>query len=102
VSTETLIVSPNAKVLKRSRFKIYYDILRFLCEEKSKDKQSITRVAHEANLPYDRFRNHLDKLIQLGMISHASRDFVLTKKGLEYFEEFKRISDFLSRAGLLP
>jgi predicted transcriptional regulator len=101
VSTETF-VSPNAKVLKRSKFKIYYDILRFLCEEKSNDKQSITRVAHEANLPYDRFRNHLDKLIQLGMISHASRDFVLTKKGLEYIEEFKRISDFLSRAGLLP
>ncbi|MCP8304864.1 MAG: hypothetical protein H3Z50_05285 [archaeon] len=91
------------KVEKRSRFQIYFDILRFLREElQSSDKPSPTRVAHRANLPYDRFRNYLDDLIQLGMISHEGGKLVVTKKGWEYIQEHEKMNNFLKRMGLLP
>lgn len=89
---------------KRNRFEIYFDILRLLCEElKLGDKPSPTRVAHEANLPYDRFQDCLDYLIQLNMVSRGSGGkLVVTRKGLEYVQEYQRINDFLRRMGLLP
>lgn len=90
------------KVEKRSRFRIYFDVLQLLCEEiRESDKPSPTRIAHKANLPYDRFRNYLDYLIRLGMISREGEKLVVTQKGLEYIQEFERITDFLSRMGLL-
>jgi predicted transcriptional regulator len=54
-----------------------------------------------ANLPYDRFQNCLDHLIQVGMVSHKDEKLVVTEKGLEYIAEFKKITDFLKRMGLL-
>jgi predicted transcriptional regulator len=91
------------KVEKRGKFKIYFDVLQLLDNEmKSGDKPSFTRVAHEANLPYDRFRNCLDYFIQVGMVSRKDEKLVVTEKGLEYVEEFKKITDFLRQMGLLP
>jgi len=91
------------KVQKRSKFQIYFDILQLLDgETKSGNKPSLTKIAHGANLPYDRFRNCLEYLIQVGMISRKNGELVVTKKGLEYIEEFKKITAFFRRMGLLP
>jgi predicted transcriptional regulator len=87
---------------RRSRIQIYFDILRVLCEELKNDKPSLTRVAHIANLPYDRFQKCLNKLIQLDMVREQNGKFLVTEKGFEYMQEFERISDFLRRMGLLP
>jgi predicted transcriptional regulator len=78
------------------------DVLQIFCKELKNDGYpSLTRVAHEANLPYDRFQNCLDYLIQVGMVSHKDEKLVVTEKGLEYVEEFKKITDFLKRMGFL-
>jgi predicted transcriptional regulator len=54
-----------------------------------------------ANLPYDRFKECLCQLAQLGMIFNMEkRHFFVTEKGSEYVQEFERISDFLRRMGL--
>jgi len=90
------------KVGKRSRIQIYFDILRILCEELKNDKPSLTRVAHIANLPYDRFQKCLNKLIQLDMVREQNGKFLVTEKGFEYINEYERINDFLKRMGLLP
>ena len=91
------------KVEKRSKLQIYFDILQLLCEElKESGKVSPTRVAHKANLPYDRFRNCLDHLIQLGMVSRVGKKLVVTEKGLEYIQGYEKMINFLKRMGLLP
>jgi len=90
------------KVGKRSRIQIYFDILRVLCEELKNDKPSLTKVAHIANLPYDRFQKCLNKLIQLGMVGEQNGKFFVTKKGFECISEYERINDFLRRMGLSP
>jgi predicted transcriptional regulator len=90
------------KLQKRSKLRIYLDILQILINElKDSSHISLTRVAHKANLPYDRFRNCLDYLIQVGMVSRKDGKLVVTEKGLEYIEESKKITDFLRRMGLV-
>jgi len=91
------------KVERRTKFQIYYDILEVLCDElKLCGDCSLTKVAHRANLPYDRFRTCLDNLLRIGMIRwDTGRKLVVTGKGLEYVQEYKKINDFLGRMGLL-
>jgi predicted transcriptional regulator len=90
------------KAEKRNKFQIYFDVLDMLCDEMSEhDKVSPTRVAHKANLPYDRFQRALEHLIRLGMVSNVGEELAVTEKGLEYVREFKRINDFLRRMGFL-
>jgi predicted transcriptional regulator len=92
----------DAKVEKRSKFQIYFDILDLLNNEVDEyDRVSPTRVAHRANLPYDRFQRALERLVQLGMVSYVGESLAVTEKGLEYVREFKRMNDFLKRMGLL-
>lgn len=91
------------KVEKRGKIRIYFDVLRLLLKElKDSGHPSLTRVAHEANLPYDRFQNYLEHLIQLGMVSRREGKLVVTEKGLEYIGEFEKIAIFLRHMGLLP
>jgi predicted transcriptional regulator len=92
------------KAERRTKFQIYFDILEVLCQESKFSRNcSLTKVAHRANLPYDRFKASLESLIRLAMISKVSEgEFVVTGKGLEYVEEYKKINDFLERMGVLP
>jgi predicted transcriptional regulator len=92
------------KAGKRNKLQIYYDILQLLSQKKetTNDGLSFTRVAHKANLPYDRFRNCLDQLIEAGMIARESDEFVVTKKGLDYIQWHDRMTDFLKHMGLPP
>lgn len=92
----------NAERRKRSRFQIYFDTLRLLREETQfNEKPSLTRVAHEANLPYDRFQKCLEHFVQLGMVSYEEGKIAVTRKGLEYVRECEKIDSFLRRMGLL-
>jgi len=89
------------KVQKRSKLQIYFGVLKILREElKQNGHPSLTRVAHVANLPYDRFRDCLDYLIQVGMVSRGGEKLIVTDKGCEFIQEFERINDFLRRMGL--
>jgi predicted transcriptional regulator len=90
------------KVEKRNKADIYFAILQLLRRNvEPNGKLSLTRVAHVANLPYDRFQNYLSNLVQLGMIFRNSEKLVVTEKGLEFIDEYKKITSFLRRMGLL-
>lgn len=97
-----ILTSSRVKAEKRGKLDIYYDILSaFQCE--LIDATCLTRVAHRTNMPYDRFRGYLDHLIQLDLLSRRNGGKLLvTEKGLEYINEYGRISDFLRRMGLSP
>lgn len=91
------------KVEKRSRFQIYFDLLQIFCVKTEDSELLPTRVAHRANLPYDRFQSYLERLIQLGMVCKGSSgEPVVTEKGLEFIQEYKRMTTFLKRMGLFP
>ena len=89
------------KVQKRTKARIYFDVLRILRAELTKNgNPSLTKVAHAANLPYDRFGNCLEHLVQVGMVSQRDEKLIVTDKGCEFIQEFERITDFLERMGL--
>jgi predicted transcriptional regulator len=90
------------KVEKRSKFQIYFDILQALCERVEADDRSCpTRIAHNVNLPYDRFRNCLDQLVHLEMVSREGEKLAVTEKGSEYVQWHRKMISFLKRMGLL-
>jgi predicted transcriptional regulator len=90
------------KVEKRNKADIYFAILQLLRRNlEPNGNLSLTRVAHVANLPYDRFQNYLNNLVQLGMIFRNSENLIVTEKGMEFIDEYKKITSFLRRMGLL-
>jgi len=99
---EAIPLARAPEVEKRSRIQIYFNILWILCEELKNGKPSLTRVAHTANLPYDRFQKCLNKLIQLDIVREQNGKFFVSEKGFECINEYERINDFLRRMGLLP
>ena len=90
------------KVEKRNKADIYFAILQLLHRNvEPNGKLSLTRTAHVANLPYDRFQNYLNHLVQLDMVSRQDEKLVVTEKGLEFIQEYKKVTSFLRRMGLL-
>ncbi|MCW3998648.1 MAG: winged helix-turn-helix domain-containing protein [Candidatus Bathyarchaeota archaeon] len=86
---------------KRSKVDIYAAILDSICLEGGKDGQaSPTRVAHRANLPYDRFQKILDHLVELDMVRRTEAGLLITSKGLKCFREMRKANEFLKSMGL--
>ncbi len=86
---------------KRSKVDIYSAVLDCLCNEGGKiGKASPTRVAHRANLPYDRFQKILDQFIELGLVSRTDDGLQITLKGLKCLEQIHKANEFLRRMGL--
>jgi predicted transcriptional regulator len=86
---------------KRSKVDIYSAILDSLCEEGGKiGKASPTRVAHKANIPYDRFQRILDHFVELGMVHKTDNGLIITEKGLKCRFEIQKTNQFLRRMGL--
>jgi predicted transcriptional regulator len=92
----------NVKQEKRSRFQIYFDILQVICCDSEEEQLNPTRIAHKSNLPYDRFRNYLNHLMELGMVYRkTSGDLTVTEKGMEFVKEYEKMAVFLKNMGLL-
>jgi predicted transcriptional regulator len=85
---------------KRSKVDIYSAIFDSLCKEGKDGKASPTRVAHRANISYDRFLKILDHLVELEMIQRTDDGLEITEKGLKCFFEIKRTDVILRRMGL--
>jgi Predicted transcriptional regulator len=86
---------------KRSKVDLYSAIFDSLRKESTKDgKASPTRVAHRANISYDRFQKILDHLVELDMIRRSYDGLEITEKGLKCHQEIKRTNAVLRRLGL--
>jgi predicted transcriptional regulator len=87
---------------KRSKTEIYADILSAVQLESAQYKKaSPTRVAHKANLPYDRFKKILHQLADLQMVTITKEGIVTTEKGTKCLEQIQKNNEFLRRMGLL-
>jgi predicted transcriptional regulator len=79
---------------------IFYDILRSIVRQEQKGFARITRVQNETNLPSDRLRAHLRRMVQLRLIMYGSA-IRSTAKGREFLSEYKRVLVVLKRFGLV-
>jgi predicted transcriptional regulator len=85
---------------KRSKVDIYSAFFDSLRKESKTGKASPTRVAHRANISYDRFQKILDHLVELDMIRRTDGGLEITEKGLKCHQEIKRTNAVLRRLGL--
>jgi len=87
------------KLPRRDRLKIYGDLLLFLYSESKKEKVVLTRVQLKTNVPFDRLKNYIAELKELGLIQDEP-SLKLTEKGKQYLREYETVLDFMKRMGL--
>jgi predicted transcriptional regulator len=86
------------KVARRDKMKIYGDLLSILQSEKN-NEVVLTRLQVKLNVPFDRLKQYLTQLRELGLIEDETPP-KLTEKGKEYIREYKKVLDFMKRMGI--
>ncbi len=89
------------KANKRSKVDIYSAILECVCSEGGKNGEaSPTRVAHRANIPYDRFQKVLEEFISSQMVNRTDSGISITEKGIKCLNHIHKTNELLRRMGL--
>lgn len=72
-----------------------------MCQEGAKiGRASPTRVAHRANLPYDRFQKVLEHLLETDLVEKTDNGLLITDKGIKCLQHMQQTNEFLRRMGL--
>jgi predicted transcriptional regulator len=87
------------QITRRDRLKIYGDLLSILNEEANKGKVVLTIVQMRLNVPFDRLKNYISEIYNLGLIDDTTT-LKLTEKGKQYITEYKKILDFMEQMGI--
>ena len=87
------------KIARRDRMKIYGDLLSILYTENKEEKIVLTRVQVQIKVPFDRLKNYISELNDLGLIQDES-SLKLTVKGKQYLNEYGKVLDFMKRMGI--
>ena len=87
----------------RSHQKIVSDVLT-ITQDANRSGIKITVLCQKANQSHSRLRNLLTKLTSSGLVNKIEYDgknvFVITPKGRQYLEQYKRFSDVAESFGL--
>ncbi len=78
---------------------LYGDLLSVLRDNNYCEKVVLTRIQVRINVPFDRLKNYIEELKNLGLIEDEE-SLQLTEKGKEYLKEYKQILRFMKRMGL--
>ena len=88
------------KKVRRTKMKIYGDLLLILRAEKtSTGKIILTHIQAKMGVPFDRLKSYVSDLENLNLIEDQI-SYNLTQKGKEYVDEYRRILDFMERMGI--
>ena len=87
------------KISRRDKLKIYRDLLSVLSDEGKNDKIVLTHVQIQINVPFDRLKNYIFELNELGLIQDET-SLKLTEKGKQYLKEYDTILEFMNRMGI--
>lgn len=88
------------KIPRRDKLKIYGDLLSVLRKSERKgEKIVLTHVQVSINVPFDRLKNYITELKELGLIEDEA-SFRLTEKGKKYLNEYEKIIEFMKQMGL--
>ena len=69
-----------------------------LNDQSKTEKIILTQVQVRMGVPFDRLKNYISELMELGLIEETS--LKLTEKGKQYLIEYARVLDFMKRMGL--
>ena len=87
----------------RSHQQIVSDVLT-ITQDANRSGIAITVLCQKANQSHSRLRNLLTKLTSSGLVNKIEYDgknvFVITPKGRQYLEQYKRFSDVAESFGL--
>ena len=87
---------------RRTKADIFFDILRIVQQEQGKAKT--TRILYGANLSYARLKKYIDYLMQNDFLEkkliNGSNYFILTEKGLNFIQEFRKVKRFSEAFGI--
>jgi predicted transcriptional regulator len=86
------------KISRRDKLKIYGDLLRALDSEPKTEKIILSKVQVRINVPFDRLKQYISDLRDLGLIKDDTLH--LTEKGKQYLMEYERVLEFMRRMGL--
>jgi predicted transcriptional regulator len=86
------------KIPRRDKMKIYGDLLMILNDQSKTEKIILTQVQVRMGVPFDRLKNYISELSDLGLIEEIS--LKLTEKGKQYLIEYAKVLDFMKRMGL--
>lgn len=84
---------------KRSKIELYADVLKTLRAQEGGCR--ITKLSYGSNMPIDRIRKVAGELVSLGLVSRRLDDpaiYVITPRGVEFLEAFKRLQLFFQGA----
>jgi predicted transcriptional regulator len=84
---------------RRDKMKIYGDLLAILIAEPKSEKVILTRIQVKMNVPFDRFKQYLFDLEELGFIENQA-SLKLTDKGRHYLEDYRKILDLMDHMGI--
>ena len=87
------------KISRRDKMKIYGDLLSALNSEANNEKIVLTRVQVQINVPFDRFKNYVSELKELGLVQDETSP-KLTDKGKQYLKEYRKVIEFMKRMNL--
>ena len=86
---------------KRSKVDIYSAILESIYREDGQlGNASPTRVAHRANIPYDRFQKIIGTFLELKLVKRTDQGLLITEKGIDCLNQIRKTNEFLRRMGL--
>lgn len=86
-------------ISRRDKLKIYGDLLSVLDKESKTEKIVLTHIQTQINVPFDRLKNYLAELEDLGLIQNEP-SHKLTRKGRDYLKEYEKVLFFMKRMGL--
>jgi predicted transcriptional regulator len=87
------------KFPRRDKLKIYGDLLSVLYSEENTEKIVLTRIQTRINVPFDRLKNYILELNDLGLIQDE-KTLKLTEKGKQYLSEYEKVLEFMKRMGI--
>jgi predicted transcriptional regulator len=87
------------KFPRRDKLKIYGDLLSVLYSEANNEKIVLTRIQTRINVPFDRLKNYILELNDLGLIQDE-KTLKLTEKGKQYLSEYEKVLEFMKRMGI--
>jgi len=85
---------------RRGRVELFGDILQAIDEDtRIYGSPRLTRVQGNTNLPYDRFKFFVDKLVEMRLLALQRRgnyfEIRLEEKGLEFVRNYKAVKKLL-------
>jgi predicted transcriptional regulator len=87
------------KISRRDKLKIFGDLLSVLNDEVYSERIVLTHVQVRINVPFDRLKNYIFELNQLGLIQDEI-SLRLTEKGKQYLREYEKVLEFMKRMGI--